>query len=130
MKCLLPANENCCQRRRHCRPSRGALAALRAGNDVQLRVLRPCPDANRRRVQIAPNGWDALSALGIADALLPHANSLADITLRDLASGATLARLDLDGPYASIDRGALIRCLDHAVNAKRDPYVILHGIDY
>ena len=43
----------------------------------------------------------------------------ANITLRDLASGATLARLDLDGPYTSIDRGALIRCLDRAVTAKK-----------
>ncbi|MEL0042175.1 MAG: monooxygenase, partial [Candidatus Puniceispirillum sp.] len=96
-----------------------ALAALRAGHDVQLITGGTAPTPIIGGVQIAPNGWDALSALGIADALLPHANSLANITLRDLASGATLARLDLDGPYTSIDRGALIRCLDRAVTAKK-----------
>ena len=96
-----------------------ALAALRAGHDVQLITGGPTPTPIIGGVQIAPNGWDALRALGIADALLPDANSLADITLRDLATGATLARLDLDGPYTSIDRGALIRCLDHAVTAKK-----------
>ena len=42
MKCLLPANENCCQRRRHCRPGRGA-CALRAGHDVQLITGGPAP---------------------------------------------------------------------------------------
>ena len=57
--------------------------------------------------------------MGVTDALQPDTTSLADITLRDLASGATLARLDLDGPYTSLGRGALVRCLDHAVTASQ-----------
>ena len=96
-----------------------ALAVVRAGHDAQLITGGPAPTPIRGGVQIAPNGWNALTALGVADALQPDATSLADITLRDLASGATLARLDLDGPYTSLGRGALVRCLDHAVTASQ-----------
>ena len=39
-----------------------ALAALRAGHDVQLITGGPAPTPIIGGVQIAPNGWDALSA--------------------------------------------------------------------
>lgn len=95
-----------------------ALAVLRAGYDATLiDIDGTLPQGG---VQLAPNGWAALAALGLDNQLHGEATRLANITIRDLASGATLTRIDLDGGYASVTRAALIALLGTTVesNAK------------
>ena len=92
-----------------------ALAGLRAGHDALLIGGQPTPAQLQGGVQIAPNGWAALAALGLDDVLAPEATDLTEITVRDLSSGATLTRLPLDGPYASIRRATLAGALKTAV---------------
>ncbi len=58
-------------------------------------------------VQLAPNGWAALSVLGLAQDVLSEATRLYEITVRSLTNGATLARLPLKDVYASVAKADL-----------------------
>ena len=58
-------------------------------------------------VQLAPNGWAALSVLGLAQDVLSRATRLHEITVRSLTNSATLARLPLKDVYASVARADL-----------------------
>lgn len=97
-----------------------ALAFGRAGYDV-------CLIGNGRGnmpggVQLAPNAWAALDALGLKSAGLKKACNLAMLRLVSLETGIGLVTLPLNEtaartPYASMARGALTRLLANA--AKR-----------
>ena len=93
-----------------------ALAAARAGHEVTLFSGRAAPQL-AGGLQLAPNGWAALTELGLADTAAAASLRLNDITVRALDSGSTLIRLPLHEPYASFDRAALAGCLADALAA-------------
>ena len=93
-----------------------SLAASRAGHDV-LQFARPADQPLAGGLQIAPNGWAALTRLGIADAAETRSLRLDNITVRALDSGATLIQLPLVQHYASFSRTALSGLLHDALDA-------------
>ena len=93
-----------------------SLAASRAGHDV-LQFARPADQPLAGGLQIAPNGWAALTRLGIADAAEARSLRLDNITVRALDSGATLIQLPLVQHYASFSRTALSGLLHDALDA-------------
>ncbi len=93
-----------------------ALAAARAGHSVTL-FAKPSTGTLAGGMQIAPNGWAALEALGLGDQARPISIRLNDITVRALDSGATLIRLPLLEPYASFSRASLTGLFDEALAA-------------
>lgn len=103
-----------------------ALAAARAGHDVTLFTGRGTP-RHAGGLQLAPNGWAALTALGLADVAERASLRLRDITVRALDSGSTLIRLPLEEPYASFDRAALAGCLADALAAQ--PSVTIQSLN-
>ena len=92
------------------------LAALRASHQVTMFSGTATP-ALQGGVQIAPNGWAALDALGIGETARARSNRLHDITVRALDSGSTLIRLPLHEPYASFERSALAGVISEAIDA-------------
>jgi salicylate hydroxylase len=93
-----------------------SLAASQAGHDVLL-FARPADQPLAGGLQIAPNGWAALTRLGIADAAEARSLRLDNITVRALDSGATLIQLPLVQHYASFSRTALSGLLHDALDA-------------
>jgi salicylate hydroxylase len=93
-----------------------SLAASRAGHDV-LQFARPADQPLVGGLQIAPNGWAALTRLGISDAAEARSLRLDNITVRALDSGATLIQLPLVQHYASFSRTALSGLLHDALDA-------------
>ncbi len=91
-----------------------ALAAARAGHEVTVFCGRTPPQLVGG-LQLAPNGWAALTALGLAERAAASSLRLKDIMVRALDSGTTLIRLPLHEPYASFDRAALAGCLADAL---------------
>ena len=91
-----------------------ALAARRAGHQVTLFSGGGAPVLHGG-VQIAPNGWAALEALGLGEAARARSTRLRDITVRALDSGSTLIRLPLHEPYASFERAALAEVIGDAL---------------
>ncbi|MEC7172360.1 MAG: 3-hydroxybenzoate 6-monooxygenase, partial [Pseudomonadota bacterium] len=77
-----------------------ALGAARAGHDITLLGGSAAPNL-KGGVQIAPNGWAALAALGLAERAASASLRLTEIMVRALDSGSTLIRLPLHEPYAS-----------------------------
>lgn len=106
-----------------------SLAASRAGHDV-LQFARPTDQPLAGGLQIAPNGWAALTRLGIADAAETRSLRLDNITVRALDSGATLIQLPLVQHYASFRRtalsGLLHDALDVAASLTRIPCNLTH----
>ena len=96
-----------------------ALAARRAGHDVIL-FARPDTHPPAGGVQIAPNGWAALSGLGLTETAAIRSLRLDDITVRALDSGASLIRLPLVQRYASFSRKALFGLLQDALDDAGD----------
>lgn len=94
-----------------------ALAAARTGRDVTLFTGRASP-ALAGGLQLAPNGWAALTSLGLADTASGVSLRLNSIMVRSLDSGSTLIRLPLHEPYASFDRAALAGCIADALVAQ------------
>ena len=86
-----------------------ATAVIMADRDCVL-IGPPTPEMEGG-VQLAPNGWFALSALGLDKNVLSHATRLSEITVRSLNNNATLARLPLRGIYASVARADLATVL-------------------
>jgi len=93
-----------------------ALAAARSGHEVTVFTGRATPRL-AGGLQLAPNGWAALTELGLADSAATASLRLNDIMVRALDSGSTLIRLPLHEPYASFDRAALAGCLTDALAA-------------
>ena len=91
-----------------------ALAAARAGHEVTLFSGRAAAQIVGG-LQLAPNGWGALAALGLAERAASASLRLTEIMVRALDSGSTLIRLPLHEPYASFDRAALAGCLMDAL---------------
>lgn len=106
-----------------------ALAAVRTGHDVTLFSGAATPVLHGG-VQIAPNGWAALEALGVGEPARARSTRLRDITVRALDSGSTLIRLPLHEPYAGFERAALAgvigEALDNASSVKRRAVDIRH----
>lgn len=94
-----------------------ALAAARTGHEVTLFTGSTAP-VLAGGLQLAPNGWAALTRLGLADIAGRVSLRLNDIMVRSLDSGSTLIRLPLHEPYASFDRAALAGCLADALAAQ------------
>ena len=83
-----------------------ATAIIAADHDCVL--FGPPAQKMRGGVQLAPNGWAALSVLGLAQDVLSRATRLHEITVRSLTDSATLARLPLKDVYASVARADLV----------------------
>ena len=88
------------------------LATAEAGSPT--RIFGISPNHIKGGVQLAPNAWLALKTLGVDTDIMAQATRLNDITVRNLDSGATLTRLQLDQTYASISRAALLSALQGA----------------
>ena len=71
----------------------------------------------RGGVQLAPNGWAALSVLGLAQG--SRATRLHEITVRSLTNSATLARLPLKDVYASVARADLATVFEQRISFRR-----------
>ena len=98
-----------------------ALAGAKAGHDVVLfsgetngGAAAPLPGG----LQIAPNGWAALTQLGLSDAAASCSTQLNSILVRSLGRGTTLIHLPLAGGYASFSRQAMYRLLRDALEAE------------
>jgi len=94
-----------------------ALAAARTGHEVTVFCGRTPPQL-AGGLQLAPNGWAALTALGLAERATASSLRLHNIMVRALDSGSTLIQLPLHEPYASFDRAALADCLADALAAQ------------
>lgn len=90
-----------------------ATAVLGAERDCVL--FGPPTQVMAGGVQLAPNGWAALSALGVAQDVMLRATRLHEITVRSLTSEATLARLPLTDDYASVARADLANVLEQRI---------------
>lgn len=90
-----------------------ATAVLRAKRNCVL--LGPPTQIMTGGVQLAPNGWAALSALGVAQDVLAQATRLHEITVRSLTNNATLARLPLKDVYASVLRSDLVAIFEQKI---------------
>jgi salicylate hydroxylase len=120
--------------------SGGGIAGLAAGlavlrNKIPLLFVAGSAPAKALLggIQIAPNGWEALDRLGIADLARTKSTSLDAINVRDMRSTATLASLNLrESAYSSIARASLIRLLEAEITtiggAKRIAANITHAV--
>ena len=90
-----------------------ATAVLRANRNCVL--LGPPAQIVTGGVQLAPNGWAALTALGLAQDVMAQATRLHEITVRSLTNNATLARLPLRDVYASVARSNLAAIFEQKV---------------
>ena len=90
-----------------------ATAVLGAERDCVL--FGPPTQVMAGGVQLAPNGWAALSVLGVAQDVMLRATRLHEITVRSLTSEATLARLPLTDDYASVARADLANVLEQRI---------------
>ena len=94
----------------------GAIAGLSAGLAIadaghKVVIFGHVPDHLSGALQLAPNGFKALDALGALAVLTPHLTRLNAIEIRSSRTNSCLSVLDHDSPqrrdYASIGRGAL-----------------------
>ena len=92
-----------------------ALAARQSGHDVTL-FARPDAQPLTGGLQIAPNGWAALTRLGLAEKASDCSLRLDQITVRALDTGASLICLPLVQHYASFSRQALSDLLVDAID--------------
>ena len=90
-----------------------ATAVLAAERDCLL--IGPPAQAMVGGVQLAPNGWAALSVLGFGQDVMSRATRLHEIAVRSLTNNATLARLPLKDVYASIARTDLAAIFEEKV---------------
>jgi salicylate hydroxylase len=94
-----------------------ALAAARAG--AQVTVLEQSPEIAEvgAGIQISPNGWAVLKALGLDAALAADAPRLTAVRLRDFRRGAGVFTLPLtraDRPFYAVHRADLVDILARA----------------
>jgi salicylate hydroxylase len=94
-----------------------ALAAARAG--AQVTVLEQSPEIAEvgAGIQISPNGWAVLKALGLDAALAADAPRLTAVRLRDFRRGAGVFTLPLtraDRPFFAVHRADLVDILARA----------------
>lgn len=94
-----------------------ALAATRAG--AQVTVLEQAPEITEvgAGIQISPNGWAVLRALGLDTAVATLAPRLSAVRLRDFRRGAEVFTLPLtqsDRPFHAVHRADLIETLAQA----------------
>jgi salicylate hydroxylase len=87
-----------------------ALAAARAG--AQVTVLEQAPEIAEvgAGIQISPNGWAVLKALGLDAALAADAPRLTAVRLRDFRRGAEVFTMPLtraDRPFYAVHRADL-----------------------
>lgn len=100
-----------------------AVALATAMRGAQVTMIEQAPEIGEvgAGIQISPNGWRVLSALGL-EAALAAASPRADaVALRDFRRGAEVYRLRLDtpgqGPYHFVHRVDLIAALEAAARA-------------
>ena len=110
-----------------------ALAGAKAGHDVVLfsgetngGAAAPLPGG----LQIAPNGWAALTQLGLSDAAASCSTQLNSILVRSLGRGTTLIHLPLAGGYASFSRQAMYGLLRDALEAETNIDQIAINIEH
>jgi salicylate hydroxylase len=94
-----------------------ALAAARAG--AQVTVLEQAAEIAEvgAGIQISPNGWAVLKALGLDGAVSEHAPRLTAVRLRDFRRGAEVFAMPLtraDRPFFAVHRADLIDILARA----------------
>jgi len=82
-----------------------ACAVIAAGHPCLL--VGPPPNPVAGGLQLAPNGWAALTVLGLNEAVQAKATRLDEIVIRKLGNGATLTRMPLPTHYASLARADL-----------------------
>jgi len=120
--------------------SGGGIAGLAAGlavlrNQIPLLLVAGSTPATALLggIQIAPNGWEALNRLGVAEMVRTESTALDAITVRDMRSTATIASLDLrKSTYSCIARASLMRLLEAEITAigesKRITTNITHAV--
>jgi salicylate hydroxylase len=91
-----------------------ALAAARQG--AQVTVLEQAPEIAEvgAGIQISPNGWAVLKALGLDQAVAAEAPRLSAVRLRDFRRGAQVFTMPLsrvDRPFHAVHRADLIDIL-------------------
>ena len=94
-----------------------ALALARMG--WASTIIAPKSQKLQGGIQLAPNGWAALTKLGLRDAVTPHALPLSMMRLLSLSMGHSLVHIPLNDretrtPYTSVTRDGLAACLKSA----------------
>ncbi|MEX3014938.1 FAD-dependent monooxygenase [Gymnodinialimonas hymeniacidonis] len=65
-------------------------------------------------IQVSPNGWVVLKALGVAEALSAQSIRSTAVRLRDFRRGTEVFAMPLTGPFHLVHRADLIDVLHHA----------------
>ena len=94
-----------------------ALACARRGAAVTVLEQAPAISEVGAGLQISPNGWVVLQALGLADGIAAGAPPLHAVSLRDFRRGAEVFRMPLSGPFHPVHRVDLIEALRGAAEA-------------
>jgi salicylate hydroxylase len=97
-----------------------ALAASRAGADVTLLEQAPAISEVGAGIQISPNGWVVLTALGLAETVAAGAIRSRAVRLRDFRRGAEVFHMPLaraDRPWHLVHRADLIEALREGAEA-------------
>ena len=114
-----------------------AMAVACAGLGHQLTLIEgtlieggeSLPEAHLGGVQMAPNGWGALAALGCAEAVQGHTLPLMAMRFLALGRGNTLLHIPLDDahqrqPYGAVCRRGLLAALRARLNDFDDVRVV------
>lgn len=97
-----------------------ALAAARAGAEVTVLEQAPAITEVGAGIQISPNGWVVLKALGLAPAIGAGAPRSTAVRLRDFRRGSEVFAMPLtraDRPWHLVHRADLIEALAEAARA-------------
>ncbi|WP_341861848.1 FAD-dependent monooxygenase [Gymnodinialimonas sp. 57CJ19] len=91
-----------------------ALACARHGASVTILERAETIAEVGAGLQISPNGWVVLKALGLADELAATATKGMAVCLRDFRHGAEVFRMPLRDPFHFVHRADLIDALQNA----------------
>ena len=91
-----------------------AIAIAEAG--YQATIIGIMPQRMSGGLQLAPNGFQALAKLGLAEIIAPHTKRLDAIEIRSMTRPGLLATIDHETPvhrdYASLSRAGLMAALE------------------
>lgn len=88
-----------------------ALACAQRGAVVSVLEQAPAITEVGAGLQISPNGWVVLKALGIAELVAANAPRSTAVRLRDFRRGAEVFAMPLSGPFHLVHRADLIEAL-------------------
>lgn len=91
-----------------------ALACARRGASVTVLERAEAITEVGAGLQISPNGWVVLQAMGLADAIAAHATRGEAVRLRDFRKGAEVFTMPLRDPFHFVHRADLVDVLHSA----------------